>query len=261
MAWELGLINSSLFLFKSLHQLSQLFLFLQTAFIILLLCTTSCGGNERTTSSNENKQQNIIAVTKKENLFLANTAKQLLEDGDLVTRSDDDIESLTLQNFSRREQVYSHSGIAFKENDEFVIYNAMGGTENPGAAFRKEPFDSFVNPLKKTGFAIFKYQLSGIEIEKLHRLLKSNYTQKIPFDISFNLKSNDSLYCSEMIYKGLKEATGNRIVLPSSVIENFRPKVMGYKLNKIFIKKFEFIGIDDLYLNPFCKEITRVKYK
>ena len=64
-----------------------------------------------------------------------------------------------------------------------------------------------------------------------------------------------------MIYKALKTATGNRVILPSSVIENFRPKIMGYKLSNVFIKKFEFIGIDDLYLNPFCKEINRVKYK
>ena len=222
---------------------------------------TSCDENKKTVSSNENKQRQLDSVSKKENLLSLNNAKQLLEDGDLVTRSDNDIESLTLQNFSRREQVYSHSGIAFKENNEFVVYNAMGGTENPGAAFRRDLFDSFVNPSEKTGFAIFKYQLSGAEVEKLHRILKTNHTQKIPFDISFNLKSNDSLYCSEMIYKGLKTATNNRVILPSSVIENFKPKVMGYKLTNVFIKKFEFIGIDDLYLNPFCKEITRVKYK
>lgn len=220
----------------------------------------SCSENKKPAHP-ENKQQDLNPDVKRENLHLVNTAKQLLEDGYLVTRSDDDIESLTLQNFSRREQVYSHSGIAFRENNEFVIYNAMGGTENPGAAFRRDLFDSFVNPSEKTGFAIFKYQLSGVEIENLHRLLKINYTKKTPFDISFNLKTNDSLYCSEMIYKGLKTATDNRVILPSSVIENFRPKVMGYKLNKVFIKKFEFIGIDDLYLNPFCKEITRVKYK
>ena len=188
-------------------------------------------------------------------------AKKLLQDGQLITRSDNDFESLIMQNFSRREREYSHSGIVFKEDSGYVVYHCMGGSENPEGAFRKDPFDSFVNPLQKTGFGIFQYQLAELEADKIHAILKKDYDLKIPFDASFNLKTDDSLYCSEMIYKALKDATGNRIILPSSSIDNFKPKIMGYKNNKLFFKKFEFIGIDDLYLNPFCKEITRVKYQ
>jgi hypothetical protein len=188
-------------------------------------------------------------------------AKKLMQDGQLITRSDNDFESLVLQNFSRRERAYSHSGIVFKEDSGYVVYHCMGGSENPGGACQKDLFDSFVNPLQKTGFGIFQYQLSGNETDKLHTILKKQYDSKIPFDSSFNLNTDDSLYCSEMIYKALKQATGNKIILPSSYIDNFKPKIMGYKGNTIFFKKFEFIGIDDLYLNPFCKEITRVKYQ
>ncbi len=188
-------------------------------------------------------------------------SKKLLHDGQLITRSDNDFESMIMQNFSRRERVYSHSGIVFKEDSGYVVYHCMGGSENPEGACRKDPFDSFVNPLQKTGFGIFQYQLSALEAEKMHAILKKDYDLKIPFDATFNLKTDDSLYCSEMIYKALKQATGKKIILPSSFIENFKPKIMGYKNNTVFFKKFEFIGIDDLYLNPFCKEIIRVKYQ
>lgn len=202
----------------------------------------------------------ITTISQTTYTVIANS-KKLLQDGQLITRSDNDFESLIMQNFSRRERVYSHSGIVFKEDSGYVVYHCMGGSENPEGAFRKDPFDSFVNPLQKTGFGIFQYQLSALEADKVHAILQKDYNLKIPFDASFNLKTDDSLYCSEMIYKALKDATGNRIILPSSSIDNFKPKIMGYKNNKLFFKKFEFIGIDDLYLNPFCKEITRVKYQ
>ena len=187
--------------------------------------------------------------------------KTLLKDGELITRSSNDFESMIFQNFSRRERAYSHSGIVFKEDNNFIVYHCIEGAENPGGHCKREPFDSFINPLQKTGLGIFQYQLSGMETEKLHAILKKNFDSKVPFDISFNLQTDDSLYCSEMIYKALKQATNNRVILPSSYIENFRPKIMGYKNNHLFFKKFEFIGIDDLYLNPFCKEIIRIKYQ
>jgi hypothetical protein len=188
-------------------------------------------------------------------------ASKLLQDGDLVMRSDNDFESLTLQNFSDSDRTYSHSGIAFKEGENFIVYHAMTGIENPSGLCRKDPFDSFVSPLQKTGFGIFRYQLSETEKEKFHAIVKENIAKKIPFDLTFNLKTNDSLYCSEMIYKGLKLCSNGRIVLPNSVLNNFTPKILGYKYNQAFFKKFEYISLDNLYLNPFCKEITRVKYQ
>ena len=186
--------------------------------------------------------------------------KNILEDGYLVTRSDDDFESLTLMNFLQRDKSYSHAGIVFKEDSNVYIYHSMTGVENPEGCCRRDLYDSFVNPLQKTGFGVFKYNLSLKEKELLHAYYKKQYAAKTPFDIYFNLASSDSLYCSEIIYKGLLLATNGRVKLPISTMHNFKPKIMGYHLNGIFFKKFDFIGIDDLYLNQFCKEIKRIKY-
>lgn len=222
----------------------------------LLLFVISC--NEGRTIPAGNTGDDTI----KTKLALAkiSNAKKLLEDGQLITRSDNDFESMILQNFSRRERVYSHSGIVFKEDDVYMVYHCMGGEENPDGACKKEPFDSFVNPLQKTGFGIFQYQLFNKEKDSLHQVLESYFQQKIPFDASFNLKTSDSLYCSEMIWRALDKATQGRLIIPSSHINNFKPKIMGYKYNSLFFKRFDFIGIDDLYLNSFCKEIIRVNY-
>jgi len=189
-----------------------------------------------------------------------NNIKPLLYDAMLVMRSDNDYESLTLQNFSKRERVYSHAGLLFREGEDFMVYHSMTGLENPSGTIRRDPFDSFVNPSQKTGFGLFQYQLNDGESRRLHALLKKGFEDKTPFDIFFNLKSDDSLYCSEMIYKKLLKATAGRVVLPFSYILDFHPKIMGYKHNHVKFKRFEYIGLDDLYLNPFCREVKRVAY-
>jgi Permuted papain-like amidase enzyme, YaeF/YiiX, C92 family len=229
------------------------------ACVIMVGCLSSCKGPGA--KGNTEKIPITLSIDK-DRLALQeiSKARAMLQDGELITRSDDDFESLTLQNFSKKERVYSHAGIVFKEGTIFMVYHCIAGIENPDGRCRKDPYDSFVNPSKKTGFGLFTYTLSDKETDSLHCIFRKNFADKIPFDIFFNLKSNDSMYCSEMIYKSLKAATRGRIVVPTSVINNFKPKIIGYKLNNVFLKKFEYIGIDDLYLNPFCKELMRVKY-
>ena len=227
-------------------------------FFLLAFCLQDCTENHKQTIAIIARDSNGIR-SNIQSLLNIKKASLLLKDGDLVTRSDDDFESLALQNFSQKDRTYSHSGIAFKEDSIFMIYHCMAGIENPNGACRKEPFDSFVNPSKKTGFGIFQYQLSIAEKERLHLVLQQNYQSKKPFDISFNLKTDDSLYCSEMISKGLQHATSGRVKIPTSFLHNFTPKIMGYQTRRFF-KTFEYIGIDDLYMNRFCKEIIRVKY-
>jgi len=188
------------------------------------------------------------------------SVKNLLQDGDLVTRSDNDFESRVLQNFSPNDKTFSHSGLAFKEEEGGVVYHAMTGIENPTGSCRRDPLDSFANPAQKSGLGLFRYKLQQEEVKNLHQYMKEKHKQRVPFDITFNLHSDDSLYCSEMIWKGLQNCTKRRVVLPTQLLYNFRPKIMGYKYNQVLLKKFEYISIDNLYINPFCTEIKRVDY-
>ena len=243
----------------------QYFLF-AASFVILFLYFISCA------SCNSNNVTNITPQVKPDTLKKGiinrtaalqaiENAKPLLADGELITRSDDDYESLTLQNFLKRDRSFSHCGIVFKEDSTFWVYHIITGAENPGGQVRRDAFDTFVNPSMKTGFGIFKYNLHGKEVEKFHAIFKKNYADKIPFDVTFNFKSDDSLYCSEMIFKALKKASNGKIIIPTSALANFKPKIFGFKHNSTFFKHFEYVGIDDLYLNPFCTELIRVKYK
>jgi hypothetical protein len=245
-------------LFLNLPPLSPATYLVSIQMGLILLLFNSCGPANQPQPANNNTDSSQLKITAAHKAIAG--IKPLLKDGLLITRSDDDYESLVLQNFSQKERAYSHSGIIFKEADSFVVYHCMGGKENPGEACRRDAFDSFVNPLEKTGFGLFKYQLTDTETVALHNAVQAYHQASIPFDANFNLANDDSLYCSEMIYKALLQATHNRVVLPTSTIKNFKPKIPGYKSRQQRYKSFEYIGIDDLYLNPFCTELTRVTY-
>ena len=187
-----------------------------------------------------------------------NVNKNKIKDGDLVERSDDDLVSESLRGMSQTDKTYSHSGIAFVEDGNVYVYNNMAGAENKNEQMMREPFDSFVSPSRKDGFGIFRYQLSDEERVKIHDIIKDLFDKKLLFDKSFDLKTDDKQYCSEMIYKALKKATNNRVILPTSKVQNFKLRDPKYK--GIILKEFEYVALDNLFLNPYCTQLVRISY-
>ena len=196
------------------------------------------------------KTEDILAFIKEN--------KSKIKDGDLIERSDDDLVSESLRGMSQTDKTFSHSGIAFIEDGNVYVYNNMAGAENKSEQMMREPFDSFVSPHRKDGFGIFNYQISDSERTKLHNVIKGLYDRKMLFDKSFDLKSDDKQYCSEMIFKALKIATNNRVVLPTSKVQNFKLRDPKYK--GLVLKEFEYVALDNLFLNPFCRQVTRISY-
>ena len=187
-----------------------------------------------------------------------NVNKPKIKDGDLIERSDDDLVSESLRGMSQTDKTFSHSGIAFVEDGNVYVYNNMAGAENKSEQMMREPFDSFVSPSRKDGFGIFRYQLADDERVKIHAIIKDLYDRKLLFDKSFDLKTDDKQYCSEMIYKALKKATNNRVLLPTSKVQNFKLRDPKYK--GMMLKEFEYVALDNLFLNPYCSQVVRISY-
>jgi hypothetical protein len=181
-----------------------------------------------------------------------------IKNGDLITRTGADVVSNTLCNFNKRDKTYSHSGLAFVENGEVYVYHTYAGKENPGDKMIREKFDSFCNPYRKNGMGIFRYNLSTKESDSLHVVMKNFYKKKIQFDNRFDLKDDSKMYCAEIIFKALKQSTESRVLLPTTTLLNFKFKNAAYK-HKTF-KRVEYVSIDNLYMNEYCKEIARVKF-
>ncbi len=190
---------------------------------------------------------------------LLDNTKPLIRDGDLITRSGGDIISGTFANFNHQDKTYSHAGLAFNEGGDIYVYHALAGDENPTEQLLREPLDSFCDPAKKNGFGVFRYALDDGERSLLHAIIKDYYNQKIMFDNKFNLRDSTKMYCAEVVLKALRKSTQNRIDLPTTNMVNFRVKFDGHQQKNI--KHLEYVAIDNLYLNRYCKEIARIKFE
>jgi hypothetical protein len=224
--------------------------------LLIVLSIFSCqnpnnSGEHSILNKNEQKQKSLWVEIHKQKLQVKN--------GDLITRAGIDAISASLRNFNKKDKSYSHSGIALIENDGVFVYHTLAGEENPSDKMIREPFDSFCIPHNKLGIGIFRYSLNDAEIKQLDSSFKKYYQQELKFDKVFDLKDDSAMYCAEIIYKCLKRITNNRIILPTTKAQNVRIKNPAFK-NKLY-KEIEYVAVDNLYLNPFCREIARISYE
>ena len=226
------------------------------AFSILVCACTRNNPDEVATQKTAPK--GTIRLSNTDIWSFINVNKRKIKDGDLVERSDDDLVSESLRAMSQTDKTFSHSGIAFVEDSNVYVYNNMAGAENKSEQMMREPFDSFVSPSRKDGFGIFRYQLTDAERVKLHDIIKDLYIKKLLFDKSFDLKTDDKQYCSEMIFKALKKATDGRVVIPTSKVQNFKLRDPKYK--GMILKEFEYVALDNLFINPFTSQVVKISY-
>jgi hypothetical protein len=170
--------------------------------------------------------------------------RQLVRNGDLITRTGNDFTSQSLKSLNQRNKQYSHCGIASIENDTVFIYHALGGEFNPDQKIKRETFAEFSQPYENNGIGIFRFSSTEYPIKNSVSVAKELYRQGIRFDMDFDLKTNDKMYCAEFVYKTFLLAYPGRIKFPTS-----------------HINKFEFIGVDDLFLHPLCRSIREIVYK
>jgi hypothetical protein len=217
-------------------------------FIVLFVACTNNDVNKKTNAGKleANPKQ---AITK---------AYTLLKPGDLITRTDNDWVSISIRNLCDSDKTYSHCGMIFETNGKKEVWHIITGDENKSGLIQKESFESFVNPNKKSGFGVFRYNLAASEIDSARKIIETFVEQKIVFDNNFDIDSNDKLYCSEMLYKAIKQATGGRFELPRTIRKNYLPGDPRYKANTQ--KRVEYLATDNMFINKFTTEIMRVNY-
>ena len=194
-----------------------------------------------------------------------NIIKDSIREGDLVVRCGNDITSESLRDFSQKEKLYSHSGIALMYNGHMLIYSNMAGDINPDEVMRRDDLDSFLTPVNNIAAGVYRYDFSPEELNKLKSIVEAHYTNKLQFDMNFDLATDNKMYCAEMIAKSIQQATDNRILIPKSEVnDDLRQKYLKIALDKKIIpsaksvKQREYWSIDNLYLNPHCHEVTKV---
>jgi hypothetical protein len=210
----------------------------------LIFFVMGCGNHQNINSAKAIKDslqfEKNVAVTKNELISF----KQKIKRGDIITRTGNDFTSQSLKSLNQRDKTFSHCGIANIENDSLFIYHAIGGEFNPNQQIKRESFEIFTSPYDNNAIGIFRFDIAKQLNEKIIKQAQSFYHKKIIFDLDFNLKTDDKMYCAEFIYKIFLVASDSTIQFHHS-----------------FIKDFEFVGVDDITLDTLSKKIEVYNYK
>ena len=196
-----------------------------------------------------------------------NTVADSIREGDLVLRCGNDFISESLSDFSQKEKLYSHSGIAMIDNGAMYIYSNMAGDINPDEIMRRDIVDSFTTPVHNIAVGVYRYDITKTELEKLKNIVHTHYMDKLQFDMNFDLTTDDKMYCAEMIAKSVDQATEKSVTFSKSLIT---PGLKEKYLKKLLEKKVipsakvaeqrEYIALDNLYMNPHCREVIKIVF-
>jgi hypothetical protein len=81
--------------------------------------------------------------------------------------------------------------------------------------------------------------------------------------MQFALETDDKMYCSEMIKKGLARSTHNRIVIETDRLNDrtkYRLIERHFKLKEKQFANREIVMVDRLFLNPHCTIIKKYRF-
>jgi hypothetical protein len=176
-------------------------------------------------------------------LALPDSCRPLLHNGCLVLRLGNDVISSMFAQFNRIDKGFSHCGLAFRENGQWVVYHSIGGESNPDAVLRRDTWERFISRENNFAFGLAALQLNPTETQRLAETVRGFYAQRIRFDMQFDLGTDNRFYCAEMVYKALRAATGDDSLI--------RPTRNG---------RFVFVSTDNLFTHKRAQMLCRVKY-
>lgn len=220
-----------------------------------------CNNN---TSVKQKSAQEIQAEKNNYNDGLLREAKTLVKNGDLLLRGGNDFSSRFVKEINKQDRAYSHGGIAVVKNGEVYVYHIIPDHTQTNDKIRFDKIDSFLVAYDNTDFAIARYKIDSSETTDFLNYLQQQYEKKVAFDMSFDLSSDDNMYCSEMIAKGLKKATHDRVLIKTDLLNDkskFKLIQMYYKVPEARFRNMEVIPVDHLFVNEYCTVIKRFSYQ
>ena len=205
----------------------------------LCLLMASCRQNYEQSEVGKISQKRISKSRK-----CIDSAKSLIKDYDIITRTGTDFTSQGLRKLCFKDRTYSHCGIAHYENDTLFIYHAVGGEINPDETLRRDPLDIYANGLDNEALGIFRFDLPDTFVKhRIDSLIRLYYNKKIKFDLQFDLSTDDKMYCAEFVAKVFSRAFNMPAMFTTHTIQ-----------------RKEYIAPDDIYLQEKCGEVKRFSY-
>ena len=139
---------------------------------------------------------NVFPQTRNEIIQLVNNLERPLKNIYIFCRGTSGKAGLIARQFNRADTNITHVGLGYVDRAGAKIFNVtdIKGYKN---ALVVDSIGSFIASPDVQYLSIWKYKNSPREFRRMKKLIKSYLTRTIFFDISFQLKDDDTLYCSE----------------------------------------------------------------
>lgn len=173
--------------------------------------------------------------------FLSQLQSEQLQDGNLIFVRKPGVWGDISQAFSENDPRYTHVGMLSYNQGLPTVIHADGDPMDPRGQVREEPLEAFIQLANAVGIYAFKFTPEQKQqfVIKAREYVKKGYK----FNSQFILDQPEAFYCTELIWFVVKEITFEDIV-PNKRIQWQNP----------------YIGLDDLTINPYLKEVSALHY-
>ena len=139
--------------------------------------------------------------------------------------------------YSRGDTRWGHVGVvaAFEQGEPIIVHADMGPPKQTGHV-RADPLRRFRG--QAASLALFRLPLEDTQRERLAAYALDLAKAELPFDRHYRLDSEDSMYCTELVWRAWTVATGEDPI-----------PVKSLNLGK------PYIALSDLSLHPEVREI------
>lgn len=208
--------------------------------IIIISCKSAPDIKQWIPTAADSAREKIII---REAFNQINILSPTLKKGDLITRVGNDYTSQTIRLLNKRDKTFSHIGLVSIENDSIFIYHALGGEWNPDEKIKRDPLYVFADPYNNNAVGIYRLDISEQCKLNIIKMAKEIAHSGVSFDMDFDLKTDQKMYCAEYIAKSLERGC---------------PSI---KVTHTFIGAKEGIGIDDIALMKGSTHLRTIRYR
>jgi hypothetical protein len=177
------------------------FYWLATGFVTILFLT----GCDSSAAENEEHRKVYVHVPP----TMPDSVYQKLEEGDIIMRKGTGPLSFHIMNATKED--YSHCGVIVKHEGEWSVIHSMGGSvsKNEDDGMQMTTVKNFVEYAADSMLFICRAEFEDSLGPKIRDRAYHYLEEDATFDHAFNLYSEDEIYCSELIFKILRDVTGS----------------------------------------------------
>lgn len=134
---------------------------------------------------------------------LSNEEINQLKDGDIILRHGFGMVSDIIVKTMNEEYDISHCAILVKDKNRFNVIHTVSQSLSDFDGVQSQTLTRFVSDCKENSIIVVRFK--GNSDTLIAHRAKYYLSKKIPFDNDFDIKDSSKLYCTELIWKVIKD--------------------------------------------------------